>query len=120
MFYEDIDDYICITDIAAAKSDNSRATDVIKNWIRSRSTLEFLGTWEQVYNPDFKVAEFDHFKQEAGLHTFTLSVSGWVNGTNAMGIYVKRDVMEERILHLNLRLPLAWYLNCILLRNFKD
>lgn len=60
--YEDMDDYICITDIAAAKSDNSRAADVIKNWIRSRSTLEFLGTWEQIYNPDFKVVEFDHFK----------------------------------------------------------
>lgn len=63
--YEDMDDYICITDIAAAKSDNSRAADVIKNWIRSRSTLEFLGTWEQIYNPDFKVVEFDHFKQDS-------------------------------------------------------
>ncbi len=87
---EDTDDYICITDMAAAKSDNSRAADVIKNWIRSRSTLEFLGTWEQIYNPNFKVVEFDHFKQEAGLHTFTLSVTDWVENTNAVGIYVKR------------------------------
>ena len=87
---EDMDDYICITDMAAAKSDNSRAADVIKNWIRSRSTLEFLGTWEQIYNPNFKVVEFDHFKQEAGLHTFTLSVTDWVDNTNAVGIYVKR------------------------------
>ncbi len=87
---EDTDDYICITDMAAAKTDNSRAADVIKNWIRSRSTLEFLGTWEQIYNPDFKVVEFDHFKQEAGLHTFTLSVTDWVDNTNAVGIYVKR------------------------------
>ena len=62
---EDTDDYICITDMAAAKSDNLCAADVIKNWIRSRSTLEFLGTWEQIYNPNFKVIEFDHFKQEA-------------------------------------------------------
>ena len=66
-------DYICITDMATAKSDNSRAADVIKNWLRNRNTLEFLGTWEQIYNPSFKVVEFDHFKQEAGLHTFTLS-----------------------------------------------
>lgn len=88
--FEDADDYICITDMAAAKSDNSRAADVIKNWIRSRNTLEFLGTWEQIYNPNFKVVEFDHFKQEAGLHTFTLSVTDWVNNTNAVGIYVKR------------------------------
>ncbi len=87
---EDMDDYICITDMAAAKSDSSRAADVIKNWIRSRSTLEFLGTWEQIYNPNFKVVEFDHFKQEAGLHTFTLSVTDWVENTNAVGIYVKR------------------------------
>ena len=87
---EEMDDYICITDMAAAKSDNSRAADVIKNWIRSRSTLEFLGTWEQIYNPNFKVVEFDHFKQEAGLHTFTLSVTDWVENTNAVGMYVKR------------------------------
>ena len=87
---EEMDDYICITDMAAAKSDNSRAADVIKNWIRSRSTLGFLGTWEQIYNPNFKVVEFDHFKQEAGLHTFTLSVTDWVENTNAVGIYVKR------------------------------
>ena len=87
---EDMDDYICITDMATAKSDNSRAADVIKNWIRNRNTLEFLGTWEQIYNPNFKVVEFDHFKQEAGLHTFTLSVTDWVENTNAVGIYVKR------------------------------
>ena len=55
----DIDDYICITDMAAAKSDNSRAADVIKNWLRNRNTLEFLGTWEQIYNANFKVVELD-------------------------------------------------------------
>ena len=61
--YEDIDDYICITDIAAAKSDNSRAADVIRNWLRNRSTLEFLSTWEEIYNPNFKVFESEHFKK---------------------------------------------------------
>jgi len=86
----DMDDYICITDIAAAKDGNSRAADVVKNWIRNRMTLEFLGTWEQIYNPDFKVVEFDHFKSEAGLHTFVLSVSEWIESTNAKGIYVKK------------------------------
>lgn len=50
------------------------AADVIKNWLRARSTLEFLGTWEIMYNPNFNVVEFDHVKGEAGLHTFTLSV----------------------------------------------
>ena len=86
----DIDDYICITDMVAAKSDSSRAADVIKNWFRNRNTLEFLGTWEQIYNSDFKLVEFDHFKAEAGLHTFVLSVSEWIEKTNAIGLFVKK------------------------------
>ncbi|HJA12435.1 MAG TPA: KilA-N domain-containing protein [Candidatus Mediterraneibacter merdipullorum] len=57
--------------------------------MRTRSTLEFLGTWEMMYNPDFKVVEFDHFKSEAGLHTFTLSAKEWIEKTNAIGIYVQ-------------------------------
>ena len=87
---EEIDDYICITDIAAAKSDNSRAADVIKNWMRNRNTLEFFGAWEQIYNANFKVVEFDHFRQQAGLHTFVLSVSEWIEQTNSIGIFVKK------------------------------
>ena len=86
----DIDDYICITDMATAKSDSSRAADVIKNWLRNRNTLEFLGTWEQIYNSDFKVVEFDHLKTEAGLHTFVLSASEWIDKTNAIGLFVKK------------------------------
>lgn len=82
-------DYISLTDMAKAKTDSARAADVIKNWLRSRTTLEFLGTWEIMYNPDFKVVEFDHFKGEAGLHTFTLSAKEWINKTNAIGMYVQ-------------------------------
>ena len=55
-------DYISITDMANAKENESRAADIIKNWIRNRYTLEFLGTWEKMNNQDFKVVEFDHFK----------------------------------------------------------
>ena len=87
---QELDDYICITDIAKAKTGESRSADVVKNWLRNRNTLEFLGTWEMIYNPDFKVVEFDHFKSEAGLHTFVLSVAEWINQTNAIGLYVKR------------------------------
>ena len=87
---EDIDDYICITDIAAAKSDDSRAADVVRNWLRNRGTLEFLSTWEEIYNPNFKVFESEHFKKQAGLLTFTPSVSEWVEQTNAIGIFVKK------------------------------
>ena len=83
------EDFICLTDMARARTDATRAADVIKNWLRARSTLEFLGTWEVLYNPDFKVVEFDHFKSEAGLHTFTLSVSEWIEKTHAIGLYVK-------------------------------
>ena len=105
--YEDIDDYICITDIAAAKSDNSRAADVIKNWMRNRSTLEFLGTWEQIYNPNFKVVEFDHFKMEAGLPTFTMSVTDWVDSTDAIGIYVKRGKYGGTFAHKDIAFEFA-------------
>ena len=73
-----------------ARTGDSRAADIIKNWIRNRSTIEYLGTWEMVYNPNFKVVEFDHFKKEAGLPTFTLSVSNWVEKTGAIGIFSKK------------------------------
>jgi hypothetical protein len=73
--------------MANAKEGEARAADIIKNWIRNRSTLEFLGTWEQMHNPDFKVVEFDHFKMEAGLPSFVLSPGQWVEKTNAKGIY---------------------------------
>lgn len=62
----------------------------IKNWIRTLYTLEFLGTWEQVNNHNFKVVEFDHFKTQAGLPSFVLSVSEWIEKTNAVGIIVKK------------------------------
>ena len=79
----DQNDYISLTDMAKARTDASRAADIIKNWLRSRTTLEFLGTWEVMYNPNFKVVEFDHFKAEAGLHTFTLSAKEWIEKTRA-------------------------------------
>jgi hypothetical protein len=82
-------DYISLTDIANAKEGEARAADVIKNWIRNRGTLEFIGTWEQMYNPDFKVVEFDHFKMNAGLPSFVLSPGHWIEKTNAVGIIVK-------------------------------
>ena len=83
------EDYICITDMAKAKTDESRAADVIKNWMRTRTTLEFLGSWEKIYNPNFKVVEFDHFKSQAGLPSFVISPSQWVDKTNAIGIFSK-------------------------------
>lgn len=81
-------DFICLTHMAKAKEGEARAADIIKNWIRTRTTLEFLGTWEEMYNPNFKVVEFDYFKMQAGLHSFVLSVGQWIEKTNAIGMYV--------------------------------
>ena len=103
----EIEDYICITDIAAAKSDDYRAADVIKNWMRNRNTLEFLGTWESIYNPNFKVVEFDHFKQQAGLHTFVLSVSEWIEKTNAIGMFVKKGRYGGTFAHKDIAFEFA-------------
>ena len=86
----DDNDYICISDFGKYKEGKSKADDIIRNWLRNRITLEFLGTWESIYNPNFKVVEFDHFRKEAGLPTFTLSVNGWVEKTNAIGIFSKQ------------------------------
>lgn len=83
-------DYISLTDMANAKGAGSRAADIIKNWIRNRYTLEFLGTWEQIHNANFKVVEFDHFKSHAGLPSFVLSTSEWIERTKAIGIIVKK------------------------------
>lgn len=83
-------DYISLTDMANAKESESRAADIIKNWLRNRYTLEFLGTWEMIHNPNFKVVEFDHFKTHAGLPSFVMSVSEWIEKTDAIGVVVKK------------------------------
>ena len=83
-------DYISLTDMASAKEGDNRAADVIKNWIRNRYTIEFLGTWEVVHNSNFKVGEFDHFRKSAGLPSFVLSASEWIECTNAIGIIVRK------------------------------
>ena len=104
---EELDDYICITNIAGAKSDQSRAADIIRNWLRNRTTLEYLSVWEQLYNPNFKVFESEHFKKQAGLLTFTPSVSEWVNETNAIGLYVKRGKYGGTYAHKDIAFEFA-------------
>ena len=83
-------DYISLTDMATAKEGDNRSADIIKNWLRNRYTIEFLGTWEVIHNPNFKVVEFDHFRMSAGLPSFVLSASEWIERTNAVGIIVKK------------------------------
>jgi len=79
------DDFISLTDIAKYKNPEFPA-DVVKNWLRTRFTLDFLGTWEQLYNPNFKLVEFDQFKSEAGTNSFVLSPQKWIEKTNAVGM----------------------------------
>ncbi len=80
-------EFISLTDIAKYKSDEPN--DVIKNWMRSRDTVEFLGLWETLHNPNFKPVEFDGFRKQAGLNAFTLSPSKWIESVNAIGIISK-------------------------------
>ncbi len=80
-------DYISLTDIAKHKSDDPTA--VIGNWMRNRNTIEYLGIWESLYNPQFNPLEFEGFRREAGLNAFTLSPQKWINATNAIGIISK-------------------------------
>ena len=78
-------DFISLTDIARVKNPDE-PKDVVKNWLRSRSTLDFLGLWERINNPGFKGVEFDSFKNEAGTNSFTLSPTKWIEATGAIGI----------------------------------
>ena len=81
-------DYVCITDIAKQKNPDFPA-DVIKNWMRSKNTVAFLGLWEQLNNPAFKLVEFDQFKSEAGLNSFVLPPQTWIEKTGAIGLISK-------------------------------
>ena len=87
VFRSEEQDYISLTDIAKYKTDDTSA--VIANWMRNRNTIEFLGLWETLYNPDFKPLEFEGFRNQAGLNAFTLSPQKWINTTNAIGFIVK-------------------------------
>lgn len=83
------EDYISLTDIASFKNPKE-PKDVVKNWMRNRSTIEFLGLWEQINNPNFKGVEFDSFLFGSGSNSFTLSPSRWIEQTKAVGIVSKQ------------------------------
>lgn len=81
-------DYICLTDIARYKNPEN-TDDIIRNWLRNRNTVEFLGIWEQLNNPNFKPVEFDGIRMQAGLNSFTLTPKQWTENTGAIGIISK-------------------------------
>lgn len=88
VFEKNSNDFISLTDIARYKNADE-PKDIIKNWLRSRSTIKFLGLWEKINNPNFKGVEFDAFKNEAGDNAFVLSPQKWIESTNAIGIVSK-------------------------------
>lgn len=81
----EVDDYLSLTDIARYK-DPSNMDTIIQNWLRNRNTIELLGFWEQMYNPNFKPLEFEGFRKQAGLNSFVLTPKRWIETTNAIGI----------------------------------
>ena len=82
------EDYLSLTDIARHKNQD-RSDDLVRNWLRNRNTVEFLGIWESLNNPDFNSVEFDGFRIQAGLNSFTLTPKQWIQKTCAIGIVSK-------------------------------
>lgn len=106
----DESDYISLTDIAKKRNPEFPA-DVIKNWMRSRSTIEFLGLWEKLNNPNFKLVEFDQFKQEAGTNSFVLPPQKWIDRTNAIGIISKSGRYGGTYAHTDIAFEFASWIS---------
>lgn len=87
-FQQNESDYISLTDIARYK-DNERTDYLIQNWMRTRDTIEFLGIWEQLNNPDFKPIEFEGFRNKAGSNSFSMTPKRWIESVNAIGMINK-------------------------------
>ncbi len=103
-------DYISLTDIARYKN-AKEPKDVVKNWLRVRDTIEFLGLWETFNNPNFKGVEFDSFRKEAGTNAFTLSPQRWVETTNAIGIVSKSGRYGGTFAHSDIAMEFASWIS---------
>ena len=103
-------DFICLTDIAKSKNPE-RPDDLIRSWLRNRNTLELLGIWEQLYNPDFKPVEFDGFKKQAGLNSFTLTPKQWIASTQAIGISSKSGRYGGTYAHTDIAFEFASWIS---------
>jgi len=102
-------DYISLTDIARYKSDEP--SDVIKNWLRRKDTIEFLGLWESLNNLNFNSVEFDRIKSEAGYNSFTLSPKKWVETTGAIGIVSKGGRYGGAFAHTDIAFEFASWIS---------
>lgn len=115
-------DYISLTDLARYKNANE-PKDVIKNWLRSKSNIEFLALWEHIHNPNVKGVEIDTFKYEAGTHYFTMSPQRWIKETNAIGIISKSGNKGGTYAHPDIAFEFASWIspefNLYLITEFK-
>lgn len=104
------DNYLSLTDIAKIKdSDNPRY--IIQNWLRNRNTIEFLGVWESLYNPNFNRVEFDVFRSQAGLHSFVLTPQKWIEATQAIGIVSKAGRYGGTYVHKEIAFEFASWIS---------
>jgi len=110
IFQSDESDYISLTDIARFK-DLERTETIIQNWLRNRNTIELLGFWEQLYNPDFKHIEFDVFRKQAGLNSFTLTPKRWIEMTNAIGLISKSGRYGGTFAHKDIAFEFASWIS---------
>jgi hypothetical protein len=104
------DEYISVTDIARFK-DPKRTDYIIQNWMRNRNTIEFLGIWERLNNPDFNPIEFDGFRKKAGLNSFTLTPKQWIEKTNAIGIISKAGRYGGTYAHKDIAFEFATWIS---------
>ncbi|HPS13866.1 MAG TPA: KilA-N domain-containing protein [Prolixibacteraceae bacterium] len=103
----DNEDYICITDMIKAKDGDFFVTD----WLRNRNTLEFLGIWEQVYNPTFNCGEFATIKSKSSLNNFKISVKEFVQKTNAIGLHAKAGRYGGTYAHKDIAFEFAMWIS---------
>jgi hypothetical protein len=103
-------DYVCLTDIARYK-DAERSDYLISNWLRNRNTIEFLGLWEQINNPEFNSIEFDGIKKQAGLNSFILTAKQWIERTRAIGIQAKAGRYGGTYAHFDIALEFAAWIS---------
>ena len=103
-------DYLSLTDIAKYRSNDAPA-DVVKNWMRSRSTLDFLGLWEKLNNPDFKLVEFDQFRTQAGANYFVMSPQKWIKTTHAIGLVSKSGKNGGTFAHQDIAFEFASWIS---------
>ncbi len=110
-FYKrDKEEFISLTDMAKFR-DSERTNYIIQNWMRTRNTIEFLGLWEQLRNPDFKRIEFDAFRNESGSNSFTLTPKKWINATNSIGIISKSGRYGGTFAHKDIAFEFASWIS---------